>query len=255
MYYYSATKKQRAFSQPIYLIRMEKKTSDYEREFLVLGTTGNKYHIIIGENSSCSCPDFEDNGNICKHLYFIVLRVLKGVTVRRKYNKDTLRIMFDNIPKFLDNDLFVDKKAYDLFHNVNVKPVDQKFDDLCPVCLEDVSRSQKLNYCKYECGKSIHSMCFNMWSENTGIMKCLFCRCDWPNDAKNTLKYDGNDDDDIEFIDDNKITKMLDQNKTDVKQNKKYMVKELQAICKSNNLSVYGKKSILLDRLKQKNLI
>jgi len=163
---------------------MDRKKSDFERKFLVLGASGSPYTVKIGEYSRCTCPDFETNNNICKHMYFIVLRILKSKTVRKKNSKNTLKKMFDNIPTFLENDLFVNQKAKNDFQNSGRKImiVPQKFDDVCPICLEDATKNQTLDYCKYQCGKSVHRDCLNIWIKKTKVQKCLFCCCDWPND-------------------------------------------------------------------------
>jgi len=45
------------------------------REFAVLGSTGNVYNVRIAQTPHCSCPDHE-RGNLCKHIIFVLLRVL-----------------------------------------------------------------------------------------------------------------------------------------------------------------------------------
>lgn len=44
--------------------------------FEVLGSTGNYYTVTICQKPTCTCPDF-GKGNICKHLVFVYLRVLR----------------------------------------------------------------------------------------------------------------------------------------------------------------------------------
>uniref|UniRef100_A0A6C0CCJ7 Uncharacterized protein n=1 Tax=viral metagenome TaxID=1070528 RepID=A0A6C0CCJ7_9ZZZZ len=164
------------------------KKSEFERKFIVLGASGNKYSVKIGVDSCCTCPDFENNDNICKHMYFIVLRILNSKITQKKYSKNVLKKMFDNIPSFLEDDLFVDSKAQNNFQKNNKKEiafVQQKFDDNCPVCLEGIKKNQSLYYCKYQCGKSVHKKCFNIWIKKTNRSKCLFCSYDWPNNDDN----------------------------------------------------------------------
>ena len=45
-------------------------------KFVVLGATGNVYDVTINKFPSCSCPDAA-KGNLCKHRFFVMLRVLK----------------------------------------------------------------------------------------------------------------------------------------------------------------------------------
>lgn len=44
-------------------------------EFMILGGTGNVYKVKICRQPCCDCPDFL-NGNHCKHILFVLLRVL-----------------------------------------------------------------------------------------------------------------------------------------------------------------------------------
>eukprot|EP00775_Hariotina_reticulata_P009934 gene9934-10089_t len=46
------------------------------QEFTVLGATGNVYTVVVGRHPHCTCPDHA-RGNLCKHILFVMLRVLK----------------------------------------------------------------------------------------------------------------------------------------------------------------------------------
>lgn len=46
------------------------------RKFVVLGSTGNVYDVVISKLLSCSCPDHA-KGNHCKHLIFVLMKVCK----------------------------------------------------------------------------------------------------------------------------------------------------------------------------------
>lgn len=94
---------------------MNKSISQYKRSFVILGTTGNKYTVTITECSNCTCPDFTLNDNFCKHIYFIFLRVLKSKTAKRRNSKNELTKLFLNIPKFIDNDTFLNTKAKNVY--------------------------------------------------------------------------------------------------------------------------------------------
>lgn len=178
-------RKNRAFNEPIYLLNMKKSESEYEKIFNVVGTSGKIYVVTIGENLNCTCPDCTIRNNLCKHIYFIMLRVMKVKDVtKRKINKETLLTYFDKMPKFLSDDLKYDKQTK---HNYNIhikEEVTQKLDDICPICLTDICDEplSSLCYCKYGCGKSVHKECFDVWTKsgiNSGV--CIFCRAKWAN--------------------------------------------------------------------------
>lgn len=44
--------------------------------FQVIGTVGEKYTVVIGEDTSCSCPDWKKRKDNCKHVLLIMIRVL-----------------------------------------------------------------------------------------------------------------------------------------------------------------------------------
>lgn len=69
---------ERALFQRLYLLDQYDISApgDLGRSFSVLGSTGNTYNVNICRFPSCSCPDF-GNGNLCKHILFVYLRVLR----------------------------------------------------------------------------------------------------------------------------------------------------------------------------------
>lgn len=75
----------RALSERVFMIpaREVYATSDsgitIGEKFPVLGTTGNVYVVDICKKPTCTCPDF-DNGNICKHIFFVFYKVLRVPT-------------------------------------------------------------------------------------------------------------------------------------------------------------------------------
>ena len=69
----------RAYDDPLYLIESipPEDEDDPIREFLVMGTTGNVYTVTIENEPSCTCPDFQLRQRRCKHIFFILMRVMK----------------------------------------------------------------------------------------------------------------------------------------------------------------------------------
>ena len=268
------SRKQRAFQQPIYLLKMHPTTNQIQRKFDVMGTTGNRYLVTIGENVSCSCPDNSQNNNTCKHIYFIMLRVMKIVgNVRKRYKEVRLTEMFKSIPHWIDNGVGFDKTVQKNFANqFNSVKVEQKFDDICPVCLEDITGGSKsVDYCKYNCGKSVHRTCYKVWSDVSKKDNCLFCmqpwiddQCDNDNEKNDQVNYNQihvNQVNDHNYYNRNNIVKdkmkikIKNKNKNKIKnkiRNKAtdYTYSELTNICKSRGLIFSGTKETLYNRLK-----
>lgn len=168
-------RKQRAFNQPIYLLKMlDEESTDTCRKFYVTGTTGNKYTVTISNNISCSCPDNSHNKKVCKHLYFVMLRIMKTMDVKSAYTDEELVDMFKKIPTHIDPKLRAEI-IDNIVHKLNVQ---QKFDDDCPICLELIVKSEPdVNFCKQSCGKSFHNKCWDVWFQSSKVKSkcCLFC--------------------------------------------------------------------------------
>lgn len=240
-HYDTSSRKDRAYTQNIYLLDTIKSDNEHEKIFKVVGTTGNVYTVSINEHSSCSCPDHTNNGNTCKHIYFIMLRVMKHVgSVKKSWKNPQLQQMFKNIPMFIENNLVVNNKAK-INYEQNIKnilvKVEQKFDDICPICLDNIGPTCKnTDYCKYSCGKSVHKLCLSIWSQSkNNVTSCIFCRASWHTDDFSDVKSD-------------EVKKQY-VNIYSIK------LAELQKLCVFNNISKYGPKYELIDRLKDKNII
>ena len=66
---------ERVFAQRFYLINREREDGALSEVFKVLGSTGNLYTVTITNLPTCDCPDAL-KGNHCKHLLFVMLKVL-----------------------------------------------------------------------------------------------------------------------------------------------------------------------------------
>lgn len=65
------TRKDRALTQNLALISIEGEI------YNVRGSTGNVYQIVIKNGPVCSCPDYTKRQIRCKHIYFVLITVLK----------------------------------------------------------------------------------------------------------------------------------------------------------------------------------
>ena len=193
----SFARKQRGATQNIFLIETIIDNIETERKYVVMGSTGNVYNVIIKENSECSCPDYTTRMKRCKHIYFILIRVMKSMNEDQdQYSKDELQEMFNNIPQVMNNLVVNDniKNTYDKLKQsdklLKKEPtsVSQKdTSDLCPVCLDDLDNGDELDYCKFSCGKPIHTICYGMWTKKHP-MNCVFCKKPWLH-KENSTQY------------------------------------------------------------------
>ncbi len=66
----------RAGRQKMYLVDQVDISSEERGKFAILGTNGNVYDVIIDKEPTCNCPDCAVRGNKCKHIIFVMAKVL-----------------------------------------------------------------------------------------------------------------------------------------------------------------------------------
>ena len=157
---------ERCFNDNIYLIEsFPYLETENERTYLIMGSTGNVYTVIISNKSSCTCPDYRKRKKRCKHIYFVLIRIMKVENPEKKiFSNEELKEMFNNIP-LITNNLIIDKnkreKFYEMTNKINLnkskKKIEQKINDndICPICLDSLNNGKELDYCKYSCGLNV----------------------------------------------------------------------------------------------------
>jgi len=172
-----------------------------QREFIVMGTIGNVYNVTIGPKLKCTCPDFQ-NGNLCKHILFVFLKVLRvpansSSIYQQALLSSELKTIFDNAPKdptatvlaSLDARQKYAQITGDKVEDMNINVVERKSanGEDCPICYEAMHETEQLVYCKSSCGKVVHKGCFEQWSKQQHLSRklvtCVYCRADWPDDT------------------------------------------------------------------------
>ena len=160
----------------------------------VLGTTDNVYNVTLCRTPSCTCPDFIQNKNRCKHIYFILYRHLhvpdsSSLLFQSTYTvqefKSILsrhqRINGESKTSEIEDSKTLQKKPTE-------KPtLQQKVileDDDCAICCENLQASKEtLIWCKNQCGNSLHLTCFQKWArvlqKQREIVTCPLCRIKW----------------------------------------------------------------------------
>ena len=174
--------------------------SEYEREYAVLGSTGNVYQITIGTLHHCTCPDFA-KGNLCKHVMFVLLKVLRvdsnskyvmhlPLTVyvykqrnaiccdRYVYQKALLTTelaqIFEAAPQTLFDSEVVATAAVRKKYKKITGNGDDDGDEVtverkalagndCPVCMEELDDKEPTTWCRAVCGQNVHVECFREW--------------------------------------------------------------------------------------------
>eukprot|EP00043_Microstomoeca_roanoka_P012058 m.115864 g.115864 ORF g.115864 m.115864 type:complete len:253 (-) comp15380_c0_seq11:62-820(-) len=182
--------------------------------FKVMGNSGLPYAIHVREQQqmTCSCPDFVKRQQSCKHIIFLLLRVLEvSMSHAERYSdrqrrpivhSDTLNLCENFVRRRVSarHASSTPERHASSMHArssqiaslpsepssvafVPQKPLEPG--DACPVCFEEFAetKSESLLFCKASCGNTVHQACFKQWVESqrsTGkAVTCVLCRADW----------------------------------------------------------------------------
>lgn len=196
---------ERAQGQRMYLIKQEPTESCTDggpaRRFVVLGTTGNAYTVMLDSIVSCDCPDAA-RGNVCKHQLFVFLRVLRLppssplIYQRALLSSERAKIFATRrrpeqraLASASVQEAFAEatgtssaSSAKDTGKEQSAADHRGSEDDDCPICFEVLGK-EKLQVCK-ACSNALHEDCFRQWArQKRGDITCPFCRTEWVTDA------------------------------------------------------------------------
>ena len=176
----------RALHQRIYLIRAEKTRTAHN--FVVMGSTDTEYSVSIDNYISCQCPDHVFSRKLCKHLIFVLIKVLKHTEPFLQHNYVGTHFKTNETTLERCSVFFVSYNGTDTFANDNESPhtiIEQQpvvpqrpitDEDMCPVCFESMLDPKLVVYCKRSCGKSLHTECYTKWSKASQKKNCVYCR-------------------------------------------------------------------------------
>jgi hypothetical protein len=189
----------RAQRQRLFYINNKILEEDAGVDFTVVGSTGNIYNVISLEKKwSCNCIDYKNRKAPCKHIYFVLLKVLKfaerdvmssspnSSTIGSSRVIEKLR-MSNSVDEGtrLFNSRLIQQRLEDLSRQGNDKTNSKKRtvsqrelseDNTCVICFDDMLQSENLTYCQYSCGKSVHQACFAVWVKTAKQKICCYCR-------------------------------------------------------------------------------
>ncbi|GAB0496582.1 hypothetical protein MMPV_007895 [Pyropia vietnamensis] len=198
--------------------------------FVVTGLSGSVYTIHlsteeagpsaadaggVGIVAKCNCPDHIFRRAACKHILFILLRVLNipkdrllvaltpsgqplthtEVTAAAAASHSAAINPFYAPPKALADRLRAiagDFSGGDGASSASaaaspppVAPRVPAADDDCPICYEAFgvvasASDPAVVYCRRGCGGGVHADCFRRWEANAaGVVTCVYCRAPW----------------------------------------------------------------------------
>ncbi|EJD41248.1 hypothetical protein AURDEDRAFT_106240 [Auricularia subglabra TFB-10046 SS5] len=185
----------RVMTQRFYMVERRRSGEESREEFKVLGSTGNVYTVVIDKLPSCDCPD-ACKGNHCKHILFIMLKVLclpqsSNLYYQKALLSSELAAIFDaapSAPTSATSDRL--RAAYEQVTGKAPKatiedeaPASQgriEEGDDCAICYEamDAKKLNLLTFCDL-CHKPVHKDCFSQWARTGRTLTCVYCRAPW----------------------------------------------------------------------------
>ncbi|KDP34157.1 hypothetical protein JCGZ_07728 [Jatropha curcas] len=183
-----------------------------ESNFFILGATGNVYTVTLANTPSCTCPD---RTTPCKHIFFVLIRVL-GVSVddtclRRRTLRPCRLNRLLSTPTSPDSlaSLTVRQWFHQLFFEARRQNGASRGDEkleieegtACPICLDEMEKGDRVVACG-TCKNIVHERCLMKWRRSRGRRGtiCVICRARWRgrnNDQDgylNLAAYGGEDD-------------------------------------------------------------
>ena len=195
---------QKLFIDEFFLLDISVNKNDYL--FKIAGSTNNVYTVRINKNYTnnfvyCDCPDSgkwcKMYNVICKHILFIIFRVIKlfkmennlsRITVcengkyfleKKSINKDQLEIIsvFCHLFNFKEpSDSFninLHKRYNELSKKKDIeKPINYSHEDICTICFNGFSDEDIIKCTK--CVGIYHKECIKKWTKFNN--SCPYCR-------------------------------------------------------------------------------
>ena len=179
---YDTARNTRALTQRILLTGTEV-LEDGDVEFSILGSTGTPYTVMLCHDPSCSCPDFTSRQVKCKHILFVLRRVLcvsESMARRNFFSRSEIEQMLKRAPTSV---LPPGSHAPPEKVKVAARPIQP--DDQCPICYESMRPGETFVYCNVMCGNNIHQGCYERWFrfrrdvQGLPTPECPMCRQPW----------------------------------------------------------------------------
>ncbi|KAK6509253.1 hypothetical protein TWF481_004011 [Arthrobotrys musiformis] len=155
--------------QRMFCLGRERDAKKLKEEFKVAGSTGNIYTVVLENIPTCDCPDSIHKGEICKHILFVMIKVLR---VRHELSYQAA---------------LLNSEIREIFETSEKKRLQKPLDaDECPICYEPFEENESdVVFCTAQCGSNIHKECFGQWvaAKAGETVTCVMCRTPWEENA------------------------------------------------------------------------
>lgn len=170
----STPRRNRGLRQSFYLLSLSRK--DKEWTIHVQGLTNNYVVKINPELMTCSCPDHLQRNNICKHIYFVILKVGGCYQIILNHNISSSKKLNSEDFTKLDNNLVsktlehLEKTKKDSGRTRKRKRITHE----CLICFDEIEDVDQDRECLSQCHKHFHKKCLQRWFQTN--QSCPHCR-------------------------------------------------------------------------------
>lgn len=200
----------RSVSQRMFLIQRSELAQGWRElkdppscDFTVAGSTGNIYNVKIDYVPTCTCPDFLRKQDLCKHIFFVLLKCIgvepdSHLLYQKAFLADEIRALMVKMEERRTGGASVEasaavraayqKRAAGEEDASDDKPVDSgvtrkslQTDADCPICFDPLEGTGggALLYCRSACGSNFHADCIQHWLAQASHRNCPNCRQPW----------------------------------------------------------------------------
>lgn len=177
----------RAMSQQhIQLLNAVHHTVSDEWALQISASSGYKHYNVIVSNHrtcSCTCHDYRVSHQLCKHLLYLLVRVVKETSIYGEVDRDRFQEYVPAIMNKLSSIFY--SRGYDTATTTttNDSEIKEEDDDNsstnilcdCVICLTEVESQDELFTCTSTCKKPLgHIQCVQGWMKRNAT--CPLCR-------------------------------------------------------------------------------
>lgn len=186
-----------ALSQRMFLIEHSQDQTVNRPLFMIKGSSNSVHKVILNSTITCSCIDYKKRKQPCKHVYFVLFRILQAnmedvnrfilssnefnIEYLDKLYKDFLVKNQRNNPSILKpnlrkkyKQLIQDRKEQKQDINALVRKYRRPLGEDCSICYETIVKENNIMTCQF-CWNNFHTVCINHW-KRTGYDTCPLCR-------------------------------------------------------------------------------
>ena len=193
----------------MYLVQCEELASDWQAQeippscdFVVAGSTGNIYTVQIANIPTCTCPDFLRKQDLCKHIFFVLLKCIgieenSFLLYQKAFLNSEIKELFIKMEQRRTGGAVqasaAVRAAYQKRAGVGgtagtkdnddeddgtVKRKSLEADADCPICFDPLEEGT-LVFCRGTCGTNFHAGCIQRWMAQAAHRNCPNCRQPW----------------------------------------------------------------------------